>query len=265
MKTFFKFGLLLSLFSILSCSTANEPVDPALLGQANLPGTNPGTGGTTNPTNPTAPTNLDYWPAALNNQWIYNRDGVSQGPTKVISINQINGQTYSTFNTQPGTSTTAASGPITVTGISRLRKNAGDYFLRYDSQTFTTTGISGTQSDFEFIILKDYLAVGQTWTNSYVQTTTYNSSVIPPVVANFTVVGTIIDKDVPFTVNGVPFTNVIKVKIEQTAVFTGIPTATTVNFYWFAKNIGLIKADNIITTTGTPVVTSTEVVSYIIN
>ena len=42
-------------------------------------------------------------------------------------------------------------------------------------------GMTGQQTGFEAIILKDNLSVGQTWNGSYSQTTTYNIPGVPPV------------------------------------------------------------------------------------
>jgi hypothetical protein len=49
-----------------------------------------------------------------------------------------------------------------------------------------------------------------------------------------------LEKDVAATVNGHDYTNVIKVELIQ--VTQGI---TNTNYYWFAKDIGLIRYENI--------------------
>ena len=257
MKTFksIVFLLLGTLFSLVSCTTSNEPIDPKIKSQLNS-GT--GSGGTS--TGGVSSLNGDYWPAAINNQWSYSRNGVAQAPTKMISLNQINGQSYYTFDNPPGGATGTSTGGITLTVTTRLRKNAGDYFIRYDNQSFTSPTISGSQTDFEFIILKDYLNVGETWTSNYSQTTTYSNPIFPAIITNISVLGTIIDKGITYLNNGVSYNDVIKVKLKQTVTSTA-GNSSTENYYWFAKKIGLIRVENTVTSA----TTTTVLNSYILN
>ena len=76
------FLLFLSAVSFVSCESSVEPVDPAL----NVPPENPG-GSTTG----------DYWPMAINNQWVFTQSGVQQAPMKIIGTEQYNGKTYYTY------------------------------------------------------------------------------------------------------------------------------------------------------------------------
>ena len=253
------FLLLGIFFTLVSCTTSNEPIDPKLNNQ--LFGTSATNNGGTGSTGGGTSINGDYWPAAINNQWTYSRNGVAQAPTKMISINQINGQSYYTFDNPPGGGSGASTGGVTVNVTTRLRKNVGDYFVRYDNQSFTAPTISGTQTDFEFIILKDYLSVGQTWTSKYSQTTTYNNINFPPVVTNTSVLGTIIDKGITYSSNGVSYNDVIKVKLVQT-VTSIAGNSSSENYYWFAKNIGLIRVENTVANGATTV---TVLNSYILN
>lgn len=215
-----------SLFLLASCS--NEPIDPALIAQQGL-SSNSGnsTGGAT--------LSGDYFPAALNNQWLYTLNGASQPQSKMVSIDNINGLTYYTFSpTTANVSTTAVS------ATQRLRKNSGDYFLKTEDYTFTANGISGTTTGFEVNSLKDYLPVGGSWTASYSQTTTFNNPLIPVITAITTYTGTILEKGSTVTVGSTTYINVIKLKLNQSVAFSG--SASTVSTdYWFAKNVGLVK------------------------
>lgn len=248
MKSNFKLvlTLLVSSFVLFSCSKSSDsPTAEA-------------------PVTPTAPTATgDYWPTAVNNRWTYSTNGVVQTtPSKIVSVNVINSLNYYTFNAPVGATTQTTGSGLTVTVTNRIRKNGGDYYFRYDTQSFTSGTISGTQSDIEFIILKDYLNVGQTWNTNVAQTTTYTNSSIPAQTTNISYAGTIIDKIASFSINGTPYPNVIKVKILQTATPTGQAPQVSENFYWFAKDVGLIKVENSING-GSPIVSF--LTSYTLN
>ena len=113
----------------------------------------------------------DYWPAALNNQWVFKLDGVQQPPMKIISINSIGGSTYYTFDTLFGQGSMGTVGSATT----RMKKNSGDYYLKIEDLNLNLgNNLTATMTGFEYVILKDYLAVGQTWNGVYTQTTNYS-------------------------------------------------------------------------------------------
>lgn len=173
-----------------------------------------------------APSGDDYWPRAINNQWVFAVNNVNQDPMKIISTDVIGGNTYYTFQQTGG----SASATL------RLRKsNAGDYYLRMEE--VTTAG--GTTTGNETIILKDYESVGSTWTNNYLQTTTYVG--LPPIDLSVSVVSTIMEKNASITVNGETFNNVIVVKRVMTTTGVGFPTSTVTSTYWFSNHIGPVK------------------------
>ena len=168
----------------------------------------------------------DYWPRAVYNQWVFAVDNVNQDPMKMISTDVVGGNTYYTFEHTGG----AASATL------RLRKsNAGDYYLRIEE--ITTAGATTTGN--ETIILKDYEAVGSTWTNNYLQTTTYTG--LPPIDLSVSIVSTILERGATITVGPETFNNVIVVKRVQTTSGVGFPTATVTSTYWFSNHIGPIK------------------------
>ncbi|MBC7605434.1 MAG: hypothetical protein H7199_00525 [Burkholderiales bacterium] len=170
----------------------------------------------------------DYWPTAINNQWVFDLNGATQAPLKIVSSDIVAGNTYYTF--QP------IVGPASATV--RIRKVNGDYYYRTEDVVTAGAVTSGSET----IILKDYLPVNGSWTNSFSQTTTFVS--IPPVVINISIVSTILEKNSTVTVNGQNYTNVIKVKRVQTATGASIPVSTTTGFYWYAKDIGPVKVAN---------------------
>ncbi len=172
------------------------------------------------------PSTTDYWPRAINNQWIFSVDNVNQDPIKIVSTDLVGGNTYYTF--EPNATTSNAT--------IRIRKsNTGDYF--YKIEDITTGG--GVTTGSETIILKDYLPVGGSWTNNYVQTTTYPG--FPPINLDVAVVSTIMETNATVTVPDNTFNNVIVVKRIQTFSGVGFPTTVTTSTYWFAKNQGPVK------------------------
>lgn len=96
----------IALFSLVSCTV--EPIDPVLTGQQNNDGgtgngnTGGGTGGASSG---------DYWPAAVNNTWSYERDATIS-ILKIGSTETINGQLYYKFLPQSGSGSTT-SGTVT--------------------------------------------------------------------------------------------------------------------------------------------------------
>lgn len=245
--------MMVGIFSLVSCSEV-EPLDPAIVVNPNP----------TNPNNPNNPGNPgtstgDYWPAALNNQWVFERNGATQPPMKIVSINSIDGHTYYTFDPQSGTS----AGGVTASAVTtRLRKTGADYYMRVeDFTTEPTATIPGsTTTGSETILLRDNLPVGGTWTTTYTQTTTYTNPVFPVVTMDFVVTGTIMEKGIEVAVAGETYTDVIKTKYVQNTTLMG-QTTTTTSYYWFAKDIGPIR----MVTETDPVDYDSVLISYILN
>ena len=203
-------------FTTVSCD--NEPVDPALDLSAG--------GGSSSG---------DYWPAAINNEWIMERDGVALDPLKIIGTGNFGGQTYYKFAPQSG-SGSSTSGTVTTW----LNKNNGIYKLKTDDINVNAGGFSGTQTGYEFIILKDNIDVGQSWTGTYTTTTTYTG--IPSITLTTNYTGTILAKNVAATVDGETYNDVIKVSIVLNTTMAGAPATIVNTEYWFAKNVGVIKS-----------------------
>ena len=113
------------------------------------------------------------------------------------------------------------------------------------------------------LILKDYLNVNQTWSGSFSQTATFTG--LPSTTQATSYSGVILEKDATVTVNGTNYTNVIKMKITQSVTVMGAPTNNVVTEYWFAKDIGPVKAVTVSTDdTGTETINN-ELQSYIVN
>ena len=217
---FIKFITVFFFASVLLTSCEIEPVDSSSLPE-NGGGTSTG----------------DYWPTAINNQWVFKMDGVLQSPMKMISINTISANTYYTFNE------IAATGiGSTISGVQRLRKLNGDYYIKMESLSSPAQGpIPGfTMTGYETIILKDYIPVGGTWTDKYSQTTTYTDPNFPVITLDFDIVATVMEKNSSITVAGRNYTDVIKIKYIQKVTMVGQTTVAT-SYYWYSKNVGPIK------------------------
>ena len=238
--------LMFSAISFTSCSDI-EPIDPNIIINPNPEG----------PDGPGEPSTGDYWPAALNNEWVFQRDGELQSPMKMISINSIGGQTYYTFNAQ------TAEGNATgeTTAVTRLRKSGGNYYLKLDDFVTAPSGqVPGsTTSGSETILLKDNVPVGGSWVSNYTQTTTYTAT-YPAISLDFIVTGTIMEKNISVTVLDEVYTDVIKTKYVQ-KVTSAAGTSESTSYYWFAKGVGPIK----ITTDGAGASYNSELVSYDLN
>lgn len=218
----FKFLTSLAFFAAIfltSCGDV-EPLDPAVI--ANSGGNNNG-GGNGSPSG-------DYWPAAVNNQWFFDQNGTALPAMKMISTDNFSGATYYKFAPQSnGTANNVTTW---------LNKNSGVYTLKMGDATISAGGLSGTQTGYSMILFKDNIAVGQTWTGSYTQTTTYSG--IPAITQTTNYTGTIMEKGVTVTVEGETFTDVIKMNMLQETSMMGSLSVTNTE-YWFAKNVGPIK------------------------
>lgn len=248
MKKISTFSMFILTFAlIISCNI--EPLDPSIptdsgSGSENTGGGS-GTGGTTSG---------DYWPTTINNEWTFEQNGVTQSPIKITNSSTIGGALYYEFSPQTGSGAGSSSSSVTT----RLNKNGGSYNLKTDDFNIDAGGLTGTQTGYTIILLKDNIAVGETWTGSYTQTTTYTG--IPSIIMTTNYTGTILAKNVAATVNGETFSDVIKTNIHQESNFSG-STSSIDTEYWFAKNVGPIKT---VTTSGGTIYESI-LIDYIIN
>lgn len=177
------------------------------------------------------PSGSDYWPTAINNVWHYEDADHNMIETKIVSTQTIGGNLYYKFNPQ------SAGG---VSNNTFLRKSNGSYFLKTSDATINIGGLTGTQTGFEFIVLKDNIAVDGTWSGSYDQTTTYTG--YPAIEQSTNYSGTILAKDVTETVDGVTYNNVIKLNLHQETSSPGSLSIINTE-YWFAKDVGLIWSE----------------------
>ncbi|MGV7107524.1 hypothetical protein [Flavobacterium sp. U410] len=262
--------LLIGIFTLTlfySCDT--EPIDPAVLQSieeeaGNESPTNDGdngnTGGTGNSGNTGGSTGGgtstgDYWPTTIGNWWQFDQNGTTADPSEIVGTDVFNGATYYRFNSQSGSGTSVFG-----TATFWLNKNEGVYTIKIDDIVIDFNGLSGTQTGYEFVVLKDNLSVNESWSGSYSQTTTYNG--VPPITQTVNYTGTILAVGATETVDGETFEDIIKLEITQAINLSGMVTNIT-SEYWFAKDIGPVRT---FTSgfSGTPG-TETILVSYAVN
>lgn len=237
--------VLFSIVTFVSCSI--EPIDSAI-DLADFNSVDPN-----NPNNPNNPgtSTGDYWPRAINNEWVFEQTGTSNLTYKMVGTDVFNNLTYYRFDPVSVGGSTSANG-----AVAWLNKNGANYSLKYDDISFNAGTFTGTITGFEVLLLKDDLAVNQTWTGTYSQTTTYTG--VPPISQSTNYTGTILAKDVTEIVDGETYTNVLKSKLVQTTNIAGSSTETSTE-YWFSKDVGPIK---IVTTSQSTTNTESILIDY---
>jgi hypothetical protein len=240
-KITFKFLLTTLLISFYACD--NEALDSGL-SQGNGDGEAGGesTG--------------DYWPMAVNNNWIYDYslDGVQQEDYNMTidALSTFEGnQAYLYSQFMPTVSGTDGTELESFDIDFYTRKNGGDYIVGVGDLTADFLGLFQlSQTGYSFIILKDYLNVGETWTKNVQTTTTFTSSDpnfpdLPSVTTDLVLNFEIVAKDLTVDVNGTSYSPVIKVKYALDSSSADAPDQTIQadTFYYFAKDVGIIKIE----------------------
>jgi hypothetical protein len=179
----------------------------------------------------------DYWPTTVDNNWIFTQDG-EDTTMKIIGIDEMDGAKYYKFNQMAG-ATTSIDAQTSVW----IKKNKGDYYIKMGEINIDFNGITGKITGYEFIILKDYLEINQTWSGKYTHSASYNVPDFPTVVTTVNYTGKILEKGSSLTVNGTTFKDVIKFSFTQNASVSGLANSVTITNYWIAKNVGVIKLE----------------------
>lgn len=117
-----------------------------------------------------------------------------------------------------------------------MTKRGASYYQKVSATTQTQGSTSITIEGFEIKLLKDNLAVGETWNGSANPKVTYSGGSTNLAI---TYTGNIIAKDVSVTLNGITYNNVIKMGLNIKEIINS-QTTTISGENWFAKDIGLI-------------------------
>lgn len=225
------FCAILSLASIVSLTSCdNEPIDSALNLEdfSNDDGSGNGNGNASG----------DYMPLALNNIWYYAfYNSTTVKDYKINAVESIDGVTYYRLNraiTSPIETTLFTESDVTV----HMRKSNGNYYQRtHVHKEGTSSSPAITIEPFELIFLKDYLAVGESFSQTVnITTSTTFLGVTNTSTEPTTYVITIMGKNLSVTVGETTFNEVIKVKMEY--------EDGSFSYDWFAKNVGWIKSED---------------------
>ena len=158
-----------------------------------------------------APEN-SYQPVTVGSEWNYTVTGSNAGTFKVTMLNKdttVNGKAYKVASNSAGSN-------------EYYHKSGGDYF-RY------TKVAELNNQEVELLYLTDNVNVGTTWTETEYAT-------IHGIPVTVQLAFTVSEKGISFVVNGVTFTDVIKVTVVPTFP---VPSTSDLQYY-YAKNIGLI-------------------------
>jgi hypothetical protein len=192
----------------------------------------------------------DYWPLAINNQWIYNENGSVASPVKITGTDNFGGTAYYRLSTDNAYNLQVWAA-----------KKGATYFLRTGELNLTENGITVKMSAYELPVLKDNLAVNEQWSGNVIsKVSVTNGSASSSFDTTIKYLGIILEKDASITVNGTVYTSVIKMSLKQEVSFQD-QTTITESVYWYAKGVGPVKSIN--TINGSTV--ESTLVSYIIN
>jgi hypothetical protein len=206
---------------------------PAAAGNFNFSATGAGTGSscTFSVTCNGAAVNNDYFPLTQNSHWSY--DLLISGtpfPDSLYKVSDVQstiaGNTYRNFIYGPGTS---------LNDLTRYRKSGNDYYeyILVDSFTIVTTFDAPQYG--EILFLKENAANGTTWQSAEF------TGLMSGQPSKLKYVFTIAQNNTTVTVNGVTYTNVIKVDWKIQVDNGSGYTDDTIMESWYAKGIGQVK------------------------
>ena len=193
-----------------------------------------GTGTCTFQSTVTAVAIPDYFPRTAFSNWSYQFDGDPNDSLLILVVTPtrtINGNTYNLFFYNDGLN------PLDTFGY--YRRSGADYFEWIDMGSYV-----GLDDPYwmEYTFLKDNLTTGGTWTSAqFAGAFTDQGGTTTNITLRweFSITG----QNIPVTVNGTPYTNVIQVKQElRQLVGTSWALAAYFDCY-YAKDKGLIKQD----------------------
>ncbi len=169
---------------------------------------------------------LDYFPVTPNSNWSY----LYEGGTSADTLFTLSTGSLKTFGTASYSLFTNTDG---VTKDSSYYRKGGGIYYEYFPADLNVFNFDNP-SAFEYIFLKDNVAVNTSWNNPVSGTVTQI-----PVTGN--IKGTILEKGVAATVSGISYPDVIKVRLQ----FMFTAGTVTQEVYrieeWFARGKGLVK------------------------
>lgn len=200
--------LFISALSLTSCSSSDsEPVD--------IIGTTTG----------------DYFPMAVNNKWNYTDGASTTTYAKLLSTQDFNGITY--YNLEDTSS--ELNIPVWMT------KKGASYYQKSTTASFVQNGSNITMEGYELKILRDDIAVGESWSGKASPKVTYSgSNGSGSYRAKVTYEGSILATGETEIIQGNTYNNIIKVYLIAYVNSKGIINQITTE-YWFAKDVGIVR------------------------
>ena len=174
-------------------------------------------------------TSGDYFPTTDSSNWTYNNSATADTfRVTVATTNRNFGNNYRTFINNYGEDNYDSS---------YFRKKDGIY---YTYSNFNELGIYDTvEKKVDYIFLKDNVPVGSTWESPEANATF--GSINGKAKIKFTIEG----KDIQTTIGNTTIDSVIQVKQEYmfAPTLTGVYQTVVTSDFYYAKNIGFIKAE----------------------
>lgn len=192
----------------------------------------------------------NYLPLAVGNKWNYT-DGTT------ATLDQITGT--STFG---GTTYYESDDSADEIGIrSWVAKKGASYYQKVGAASYSEGTVSIEMESYELKMFRDDLAVGETWKGKVSPKVHFTSSSgSGTLTARINYEGEITAKEASVTLEGMTYTNVIKMNFD--VVQTVNSQVTNIHGeYWLAKDVGIIRESIISSTdniTKTRVLTSYE-------
>jgi len=174
----------------------------------------------------------DYFPMKVNNIWNFNADGNIE-QLKVVGTDEFGGTTYYELQDEGDDFGLNVQNWIT--------KKGATYYQKIADVNTVQNGVTVNIKGYQMPMFKDDLAVNETWSGTLRPKVTFNyngnSGSLPTTV---TYTGKIIARDAIEVINGVTYTNVIKMTMNAVTNVDG-EINNVFSEYWFAKDIGPIK------------------------
>jgi hypothetical protein len=174
----------------------------------------------------------DYWPMAVNNIWNFDNDG-GTAELKLTGSTVFGSTTYYELYDESTDPSLAVQNWVAKKGATYVQKMA--------DATIVQDGVTIEFEGYEVPLFKDNVEQNGSWTGSISPSITYTSggiSVSPPTHIVYT--GTILEKNVSVSLNGVTYPDVIKMKMVMD-ITIGDQTSSALQEYWFAKDVGPIR------------------------
>ena len=218
---FFKTFILLAFISIFTYCDV-EPVDTVLSNEI----TNPNN--SNNPNNPNNPSAADYFPRAINNTWNFKYNTTENVQIKLLSTETINGISFYKFNRF------FSDDLFDFGDTSSYMARVGDSYIYRSVSQSNQPGLPPTTVAMQYSLLKSNLNIGQTWNDN--QNITVNVMGLT-VTYQIQIQGKILEKGTSVTIGNTTYNDVIKTEIKM-----NMQGVEIISNYWFAKNVGIIKA-----------------------